>query len=81
MRKALKLDRTPCMTSENETAEEQKHETGLAKAAHDAGERGEALFEEARAFLRRQWNERPLTVAAAAVGLGALIGLALSKRR
>ena len=37
-------------------------------------------LDEAHAYLKRQWNERPLTVAAVAVGLGALIGLAMSRK-
>lgn len=49
--------------------------------AKDAKHETEAALESAHDFLRRQWNERPLTVAALAIGFGALIGLALSKRR
>jgi ElaB/YqjD/DUF883 family membrane-anchored ribosome-binding protein len=32
-------------------------------------------------YLKRQWNERPVAVAATAVGFGVLVGLLLSKRR
>jgi ElaB/YqjD/DUF883 family membrane-anchored ribosome-binding protein len=32
-------------------------------------------------YLKRQWRERPVTVAAAAVGAGVLIGLLLGNRR
>lgn len=39
------------------------------------------VIEEASAYLRRQLEERPLTVAAIALGAGVLLGLMMSKRR
>jgi ElaB/YqjD/DUF883 family membrane-anchored ribosome-binding protein len=53
----------------------------LEQFAQDAKREADKALTDGRAFLQRQWNERPLTTAAVAIGLGALIGLALSKRR
>jgi ElaB/YqjD/DUF883 family membrane-anchored ribosome-binding protein len=36
-------------------------------------------IDEAHTYLKRQFRQRPLTVAATAVGLGLIIGLALSR--
>lgn len=38
-------------------------------------------LDEAHAYLKRHWNERPLTVVAAALGAGLVIGLLLGRRR
>lgn len=38
-------------------------------------------IDEAHTYLKRQWRERPLTVAATALGAGLLIGLLLGNRR
>jgi ElaB/YqjD/DUF883 family membrane-anchored ribosome-binding protein len=38
-------------------------------------------FAEAESYLKRQLAERPLVVAAAALGVGVILGLLLGKRR
>lgn len=48
------------------------------ETARDAVEDG---LDEAHLYLKRQWRERPLTVAGAALGVGLLLGLLLSGRR
>jgi ElaB/YqjD/DUF883 family membrane-anchored ribosome-binding protein len=48
-----------------------------AEAAVEAAEDGLSV---AHQFLKRQWRERPLATAGAAVGLGVLLGLMMSKR-
>lgn len=58
----------------------------------DARERAEEMFEDAHAavedgldeahrYLKRQWRERPVAVAATAVGVGLILGLLLGSRR
>jgi ElaB/YqjD/DUF883 family membrane-anchored ribosome-binding protein len=58
----------------------------------DARERAEEMFEDAHAavedgldeahrYLKRQWRERPVAVAATAVGVGLVLGLLLGSRR
>jgi ElaB/YqjD/DUF883 family membrane-anchored ribosome-binding protein len=58
----------------------------------DARERAEDMFEDAHAavedgldeahrYLKRQWRERPVAVAATAVGVGLVLGLLLGSRR
>jgi ElaB/YqjD/DUF883 family membrane-anchored ribosome-binding protein len=48
------------------------------EAAHAAIEDG---IDEAHRYLKRQWRERPITVAAAALGIGVLLGALLTSRR
>ncbi|MES1201340.1 MAG: hypothetical protein ABUS57_07800 [Pseudomonadota bacterium] len=73
---------------------EMAHEVGdqAREAAEAARDRVEAAygaavdyaedgFDEAYAFMKRQLRDRPLTVAGAALGLGLLVGLALSTSR
>lgn len=48
------------------------------EAAHAAVEDG---LDEAHAYLKREWRERPITVAASALGIGLVIGLLLGSRR
>ena len=48
------------------------------EAARDTVEDG---FDDTRRYLKRQWRERPVAVAATAVGVGVLIGLLLGSRR
>lgn len=48
------------------------------EAAHEALEDG---LDEAHSYLKRQWRERPVAVAASAVGIGLVIGLILGSRR
>jgi len=48
------------------------------EAAHDAVEDG---LDQAHRYLKRQWRERPVAVAATAVGVGVLIGLLLGGSR
>lgn len=42
-----------------------------------AYETAENSFDDIHVFMKRQWRERPVAVAAAAVGLGVLIGMAM----
>ena len=62
--------------------------SGASAAADAAGEAYAAAEEaikdgldEANRFLQRQLEERPLTVAATALGLGLVIGLLLSRKQ
>jgi ElaB/YqjD/DUF883 family membrane-anchored ribosome-binding protein len=63
-----------------------------AELAEEARERAEEAYEAAQAavedgldeahrYLKRQWRERPVAVAATAVGVGLVIGLLLGSRR
>jgi hypothetical protein len=63
-----------------------------ARLAEDGGEPNEGAYEaaqtaiedgldEAHRYLKRQWRERPVAVAAAALGFGIVIGLLLGSRR
>lgn len=62
-----------------ELAEEARERAEEAyEAAHAAVEDG---LDEAHRYLKRQWRERPVAVAATAVGVGVLIGLLLGSRR
>ncbi|MFT3726197.1 MAG: hypothetical protein QM759_00015 [Terricaulis sp.] len=58
----------------------------------DARERAEEIFEDAHAavedgldeahrYLKRQWRDRPIAVAATAVGVGLIVGLLIGGRR
>jgi ElaB/YqjD/DUF883 family membrane-anchored ribosome-binding protein len=58
----------------------------------DARERAEEMLEdahvaiedgldEAHHYLKRQWRERPVAVAATAMGIGLIVGLLLGSRR
>lgn len=58
------------------------------EVADDLRDRAEEMYEaaedgldEAHAFLKRQWSERPVAVTATALGVGLLIGLLLGSRR
>jgi ElaB/YqjD/DUF883 family membrane-anchored ribosome-binding protein len=48
------------------------------EAARDAVEDG---LDEAHRYMKRQWRERPVAVAAATLGVGLVIGLLLGSRR
>lgn len=62
-----------------ELAEEARERAEEAYAgAHAAIEDG---LDEAHRYLKRQWRERPLAVAAAAAGAGFILGLLLAGRR
>lgn len=62
-----------------ELAEEARERAEEAyEAAHAAIEDG---LDEAHRYLKRQWRERPVAVAATAVGVGLLVGLLLGSRR
>lgn len=63
-----------------------------AELAEDARERAEEAYEaaqdaiedgldDAHRYLKRQWRERPVAVAATALGVGILIGLLLNGGR
>lgn len=65
---------------------------GNGEAASELRDEAEDLFEAARAeiegalkdahvYLKRNWSERPVTLVAAALGVGVLIGLTLGGRR
>lgn len=55
------------------------------RAASEAIESAQAAIEdgldEAHRYLKRQWRERPITVAATALGAGLILGLLLGGRR
>ncbi|WP_135210860.1 hypothetical protein [Vitreimonas flagellata] len=62
-----------------ELAEEARERAEEAyEAAHAAVEDG---LDEAHRYLKRQWRERPVAVAATAIGVGLLVGLLLGSRR
>lgn len=46
--------------------------------AYEAAEDG---FDQAHAFLKEQWEERPLAVTATALGVGVIIGMLLTSGR
>jgi ElaB/YqjD/DUF883 family membrane-anchored ribosome-binding protein len=48
------------------------------EAAYEAAEDG---IDEARNYVKRQWRERPLAVAGAALGVGLVLGVLLSSGR
>lgn len=48
------------------------------QAARDAVEDG---LDDAHIYLKRQWRDRPVAVAATALGVGLLLGLLLGGRR
>jgi ElaB/YqjD/DUF883 family membrane-anchored ribosome-binding protein len=59
-----------------------------AELAEEAEETGEAIYgavedglDEAHRYLKRQWDERPVAVAATALGIGLVLGLMLGSRR
>jgi ElaB/YqjD/DUF883 family membrane-anchored ribosome-binding protein len=70
-----------------------KHRSSRAEElADEARERAEEAYaaaqaaiedglDEAHRYLKRQWKERPLAVAATAVGIGLVLGLLLGSRR
>lgn len=60
----------------SEAAQEHADDTmeHVSEAARDG-------LDEANKYLRRQWRERPVAVAATAFGLGMLLGMALSGGR
>jgi ElaB/YqjD/DUF883 family membrane-anchored ribosome-binding protein len=67
------------MSRAAELAEEARERAEEAyEAAHAAVEDG---LDEAHRYLKRQWRERPVAVAATAVGVGLIIGLLLGSRR
>jgi ElaB/YqjD/DUF883 family membrane-anchored ribosome-binding protein len=67
------------MSRAAELAEEARERAEEAyEAAHAAIEDG---LDEAHRYLKRQWRERPVAVAATALGIGLVIGLLLGSRR
>lgn len=67
------------MTRAAELAEEARDRAEEAyEAAHAAVEDG---LDEAHRYLKRQWRERPVAVAATAVGVGLVVGLLIGSRR
>ena len=62
-----------------ELAEEARERAEEAyEAAHEAVEDG---LDSAHRYMKRQWRDRPLAVAASAVGIGLILGLLLGSRR
>jgi ElaB/YqjD/DUF883 family membrane-anchored ribosome-binding protein len=62
-----------------ELAEEARQRAEEAyEAAQEAIEDG---LDEAHSYLKRQWRERPIAVAATTLGVGLVIGLLLGSRR
>jgi hypothetical protein len=62
-----------------ELAEEARERAEEAyEAAHAAVEDG---LDEAHRYLKRQWRERPVAVAATAVGIGLVLGLLIGGSR
>jgi len=57
----------------------------VRERAEEAFERAQAAVEdgldEAHRYLKRQWRERPVAVAATALGAGVIIGLLIGSRR
>jgi len=55
------------------------------EAAQDALEQARGAVEDgiddAHRYMRRQWRERPLTVAGAALGVGLVLGVLIGSRR
>lgn len=51
--------------------------TGADKAVHYV----EDEFEDAQRFIKRQWRDHPVATAAAAVGVGMILGMLLTGRR
>jgi ElaB/YqjD/DUF883 family membrane-anchored ribosome-binding protein len=50
----------------------------VLETAYEAAEDG---LDEAHSYLKRQWRQRPVAVAATVLGVGMLIGIALGSRR
>ncbi|MEQ1819840.1 MAG: hypothetical protein ABL871_14655 [Terricaulis sp.] len=62
-----------------ELAEEARERAEEAyEAAHEAVEDG---IDSAHRYMKRQWRDRPLAVAASAVGVGLVLGVLLGSRR
>lgn len=62
-----------------ELAEEARDRAEEAyQAAHEAVEDG---IDTAHRYMKRQWRDRPLAVAASAVGVGLILGVLLGSRR
>lgn len=62
-----------------ELAEEARERAEEAyEAAHEAVEDG---LDSTHRYMKRQWRDRPLAVAASAVGIGLILGLLLGSRR
>lgn len=55
-----------------------EHAETTFESVIEAAEEG---ADEAHRFLRKQWRERPIVVAASAFGIGLLVGMALTGRR
>ena len=69
----------PKSTRAGEFAEEARERAEEAyEAAYAAVEDG---LDEAHRYLKRQWRERPVAVAAAAAGVGLIVGLLIGGRR
>lgn len=77
------------MAKDNRTAamaaEARERAEAALEAAQDALANAQDAIEDgiddAHKYMKRQWRERPLTVAGAALGTGLIIGLLLGSRR
>lgn len=58
-----------------------ENKTNGETIASDAAAALESALDAATGFAQRQWRENPVTVIAAAAGLGLLLGLLLGQRR
>ncbi len=56
-------------------------DAGLGQTASDAAAAFTETLNEADDFVRRQWQENPIGVAAVVGGVGLLLGLLLGRRR
>lgn len=56
-------------------------DNALENGAEDLEEALKDGLDEAHAFLKRHWEERPLAVAATALGVGLVLGMLLGGRR
>lgn len=66
---------SPSPASEHETRERLDAVVENAQAVLEDG------LDEAHRYLRRQWRERPVAVAATALGIGLVLGVLLGSRR
>jgi len=65
-----------------EARERAEEAADRAREAYDAAQAAvEDGLDGAHRYLKRQWRERPMAVAATAVGVGVLIGVLLTSRR
>jgi ElaB/YqjD/DUF883 family membrane-anchored ribosome-binding protein len=74
--RAMAADITDAARERAEEAIEAAEEA--LEAAYEAAEDG---LDEAHQYMKRQWKDRPLAVAGAALGIGLIVGVLLSSGR